>query len=87
MLHKCYGFFSCSKHFNRFSLVLLFSVLKFFFRTVLFFFLSIKYAIMHGFTPFYVAQKLKLRHTKLFVVATASLNLPMTVGAQGNEVS
>ena len=42
---------------------------------------------MHGFTPFYVAQKLRLRHTKLFVVATASLNPPVTAGAQGNEVS
>jgi hypothetical protein len=52
-----------------------------------FFYLSINYNIMHGFTPFHVAQKLKLHHTKLFVVATASLNLPMTLGAQGNEVS
>jgi len=32
-------------------------------------------------------KKLKPRHTKLFVMATASLNPPMTVGAQGNEVS
>jgi len=42
---------------------------------------------MHGFTPFDVPQKLKLCHTKLFVMTTASLNLPMTVGAHGNEVS
>lgn len=53
---------------------------------LLFFRLSIKYSIMHGFTPFHVAQKLKLRHTKLFVMARASLNLPMTGVAEGNEV-
>jgi hypothetical protein len=49
--------------------------------------MSIKYNVMQGFTSFHVPQKLKLRHIKLFVMATASLNLLMTVGAQDNEVS
>jgi hypothetical protein len=68
------------------SLLLPFSILKL--LLILYYsFMSIKYNVMHGFTSFRVPQKLKLRHIKLFVMATASLNLPMTVGAQHNDVS
>jgi hypothetical protein len=88
MLPNCYGFFHVLKPLIRVvPLLYCSSVFNIFARIILFFHLSIKYNIMHGFTLFYVPQKLKPRHTKLFVMATASLNLPLTVGAQGNEVS